>query len=63
MGDRKTNHESSQSAAEPSSTATSKKTLSDIEETQKDSGPAGGDRSSPSPDGEFAKRERLKDEG
>ncbi|MCU1264685.1 MAG: hypothetical protein JWM21_1003 [Acidobacteria bacterium] len=36
-----------------SSGATSKKTLSDIEETEKDTGPASSDHSSPSLDGAF----------
>ncbi len=36
-----------------STEATSKKTLKDIEETQKDSGPTAGDSELPDPDGAF----------
>lgn len=48
------------SAAEGSSDQTSKKTLRDVEEEQKDSGAATDHSSSPSPDGQFddARRER-----
>lgn len=48
-----------ESADDPSSGATSKKTLSDIEEAQDDSGIAADDHASvPSPDGQFDEGER-----
>jgi hypothetical protein len=52
-------NENKQPADESSSDETSKKTLADIEETQKDSDATGANNSSaPSPDGQFDEADR-----